>query len=95
MAISKKDRRRGRFAIKESRFEDIAFDAVEDYDYGFEDDDIDLVDDFMNQFSMTSDGYYFDEDDEDSGFSVVDLENEYESNRRYANEGIDEAMPFL
>lgn len=93
MAISKKDRRRGRFAIKESRFEDIAFDAVEDY--GFEDDDIDLVDDFMNQFSMTSDGYYFDEDDEDSGFSIVDLENEYESNRRYANEGIDEAIPFL
>lgn len=93
MAISKKDRRRGRFAIKESRFEDIAFDAVEDY--GFEDDDIDLVDDFMNQFNVTSDGFYFDEDDEDSGFSIVDLENEYESNRRYADEGIDEAVPFL
>lgn len=93
MAISKKDRRRGRFAIKESRFEDIAFDAVEDY--GFEDDDIDLVDDFMDQFNMTSDGLYFDEYDEDSGFSIVDLENEYESNRRYANEGIDEAVPFF
>lgn len=93
MAISKKNRRRGRFAIKESRFEDIAFDAVEDY--GFEDDDIDLVDDFMDQFNMTSDGLYFDEYDEDSGFSIVDLENEYESNRRYANEGIDEAVPFF
>jgi hypothetical protein len=93
MAISKKNRRRGRFAIKESRFDDIAFDAVEDY--GFEDDDIDLVDDFMDQFNMTSDGLYFDEYDEDSGFSIVDLENEYESNRRYANEGIDEAVPFF
>lgn len=93
MANSKKDRRRGRFAIKESRFDDIAFDAVEDY--GFEDDDIDLVDDFMDQFNMTSDGLYFDEYDEDSGFSIVDLENEYESNRRYANEGIDEAVPFI
>jgi hypothetical protein len=93
MAISKKNRRRGRFAIKESRFDDIAFDAVEDY--GFEDDGIDLVDDFMDQFNMTSDGLYFDEYDEDSGFSIVDLENEYESNRRYANEGIDEAVPFF
>ena len=80
MAISKKNRRRWRFAIKESRFED---------------DDIDLVDDFMDQFNMTSDGLYFDEYDEDSGFSIIDLENEYESNRRYANEGIDEAVPFF